>query len=192
MKDQRIMTEFRSASDTRRGIPGGSRALPGVMLLALGLVCAVWAFGYFRAEARLRRASLRLVQLVEKAEAESPVAMGLSAHRLGGQLADAAVLEYGDDGPVATGRRDIVQLFTQIRSLLARIELDGPKAAVRSSRRGEIVTRVTARYRLVSETGSVEEGEGAAELTWRKGEDGWRIERAVIRAEDGARFPGDW
>jgi len=85
-----------------------------------------------------------------------------------------------------------VQLFTQIRSLLARIALDGPKAAVRSSRRGEIVTRVAARYRLMPETGSAEEGEGSAELTWRKGEDGWQIERAVIRAEDGARFPGNW
>lgn len=192
MKDQRIMTEFRLTSGDRRGIPGGSRALPGVMLLALGLVCAVWAYGYFRAEARLRRASLRLVQLVEKAEAESPVAMGLTAHRLGGQLADGAVLEYNTGGPVATGRRDIVQLFTQIRSLLARIELDDPTAAVQSSRRGEVVTRVAASYRLVAETGSAEEGEGSAELTWRKGEDGWQIERAVIRAEDGARFPGNW
>ena len=192
MKDQRILTEPSRTAGSGQERRGGLRTLPGVMLLALGLVCAVWAYGHFRAEARLRRASLRLVQLVEKAEDETPVAMGLAAHRLGRQLADAAVLEYSDDGPVATGRRDIVQLFTQIRSLLARIALDGPKAAVRSSRRGEIVTRVAVRYRLMPETGSAEEGEGSAELTWRKGEDGWQIERAVIRAEDGARFPGNW
>lgn len=192
MKDQRILTESRQITGDRREKSGGSRTLPGVMLLALGLVCAVWAYGHFRAEARLRRASLRLVELVEKSEDESPVAMGLAGHRLGGQLADAAVLEYNTEGPVATGRRDIVQLFTQIRSLLARIALDDPKAAVRSSRRGEVVTWVTASYRLVAEAGNTEEGEGSAELTWRKGEDGWRIERAVIRAEDGARFPGNW
>ena len=57
--------------------------LPGVVLLALALVAPLWAISYFRAEARIGRATARLMRLVEKHADESPVALGLAANRLG-------------------------------------------------------------------------------------------------------------
>lgn len=182
------------SASTSGGIPSRreKRALSGVLLLALGLLIVLWAFSYYSAEARLRRASLRIVQLVEKTGDESPIALGLAARRLGQNLADDAVLDYTSHGALATGRQEIVQLFAQVRSLLAQIALDDPQVTVLSSRRGEVMIRLKARYRLVPAAGAAEEGDGSAELRWHKGDDGWRIDRATIQTEAGARFPGNW
>lgn len=191
MKDQRIINQS-VVESARSPSRGEKRALSGVLLLTLGLLIVLWAVSYYSAEARLRRASLRIVQLVEKTGNESPAALGLAAYRLGQTLADDAVLDYTSHGTLATSRQDIVQLFAQVRSLLAQIGLDDPQAAVFSSRRGEVMIRLKARYRLVPEAGAAEEGEGSAELRWHKGDDGWRIDRATIQTEAGARFPGNW
>ncbi|MDY0144884.1 MAG: hypothetical protein RBS84_02690 [Kiritimatiellia bacterium] len=168
------------------------RALSGVLLLTLALLMGLWVFSYYSTGARLRRASLRIVQLVEKTGDESPVALGLAAHRLGKNLAEDAVLDYTPHGILATGRQEIVQLFAQIRSLLAQIRLNDPQAVVLASRQGEVTIHLKARYRLVPEAGAAEEGNGSAELLWRKGADGWRIDNVTIQTEDGARFPGNW
>ena len=92
--------------------------IAGLLLLAFLLVASIWAATFFSAEARVRRASVRIVSLVEKSGGESPIALGLAANRLGKAMAADAVLELGDYGAVATGRQEIVQLFTQIRSSL--------------------------------------------------------------------------
>ena len=84
--------------------------LPGVVLLALALVAALWAISYFRAEARIGRATARLMRLVEKHADESPVALGLAANRLGKNLATNAVLELAEYGVVAMGRTEMVEL----------------------------------------------------------------------------------
>lgn len=191
MKDQRIMNV---SAPEPGGIPSRreKRALSGVLLLTLGVLIGLWAVSYYSTEARLRRMSLRLVPLVEKTEDESPLALGLAARRLGQNLADDAVVNDMTHGALATSRQDIVQLFVQVRSLLAQIGLDDPQVAVLSSRRGEVTIRLKARYRLVPEAGAAEVGDGSAELQWRKGDEGWRIERVSIQAETDARFPGNW
>ncbi|MDY0150413.1 MAG: hypothetical protein RBT03_10055, partial [Kiritimatiellia bacterium] len=135
MKDQRIMNV---SAPEPGGIPSRreKRALSGVLLLTLGVLIGLWAVSYYSTEARLRRMSLRLVPLVEKTEDESPLALGLAARRLGQNLADDAVVNDMTHGALATSRQDIVQLFVQVRSLLAQIGLDDPQVAVLSSRRG--------------------------------------------------------
>ncbi len=180
--------------------PTGSRAgaarlfghLPTVVWLALVLVAAVWAVSHFRPQARLRRATARIVRLVEKSGEESPVALGLAANRLGKSLAADIELDYNDHGVLAVGRQEVVQLFVQVRSMLARVEIQRPVLAVRTLRRGEILVQVAARYRLEHETGAPLEGEASAALHWRKGDDGWRIGRAALRTEQEPQIPDGW
>ena len=172
-----------------------ARKLPlasGVLLLALALVAGLWAASYFGAEARMVRASARVVRLAEKAGEESPVALGLAANRLGKSLAVDAVLELDEHGALATGRPEIVQVFAQVRSLMAQITFADPKLVAATVGKGAVDVRVAAHYRLEGETGDVAEGDGHAELQWRKGEDGWQIQRAVLRGAEGTRVPGGW
>ena len=163
-----------------------------VLLLAFALVASVWAAGHFSAEARMRRASARVVRLAEKTGAESPVALGLAANRLGKSLAADAVLELAGHGPLATGRKEIVQVFAQVRSLMAQIMFADPQIVAAKRGKGAVDVRVAARYRLAGETGEAAEGDGRAELQWRKGDDGWRIQRAVLHGDEAARLPGGW
>ena len=172
-----------------------ARKLPrasGVLLLALALVTGLWAAMYFGAEARMLRASARVVRLAEKAGEESPVALGLAANRLGKSLAADAVLELDEYGSMATGRQEIVQVFAQVRSLMAEITFADPKIVAVTVGKGAVDVHVAARYRLAAETGEVAEGDGHADLQWRKGEDGWRIQRAVLRGAEDTRLPGGW
>lgn len=180
--------------DSRRSEPH-ARKLPrasGVLLLALALVAGLWAASYFGAEARILRASARVVRLAEKTGEESPVALGLAANRLGKSLAVDAVLEMDEHGALATGRPEIVQVFAQVRSLMAQITFADPKLVAATVGKGAVDVRVAARYRLAGETGEVAEGDGQAELQWRKGEDGWLIQRTVLRGAEGTRVPGGW
>jgi hypothetical protein len=195
MKDQPILNAggILLRAPSSRGVgrrPGG--LLPGALVWALLLVGSLWAVAHFRPEARMRRASARLVRLVEKTGEESPVALGLAANRLGKALATDAALEMNEFGALATGRKEIVQLFAQIRSMLARIEIQRPVLVAVSPRRGEVRVRVEARYRLVPDAGAAAEGPGSADLIWRKGDEGWRIERAMLVTEPDARFPVEW
>jgi len=165
--------------------------VPRVALLALALVAAVWASAYFGAEARLRRATLRLVRLVEKEQAESPVALGLAAHRLGERLATNAVLAVEGWGVLATGRTEIVQFYANVRNALDEIALAEPKIASQVVRRGEVEIRVAARYRLAG-YGEVRAGDGRAALRWLKGDDGWRIQRAFLVPDPADAGRGSW
>lgn len=165
--------------------------VPRAAWLALGLVAAVWAAAYFGAEARLRRATLRLVRLVEKEQAESPVALGLAAHRFGERLATDAALEVDGWGVLATGRTDVVQFYATVRQTLDEIALADPKIASQVIRRGEIEIRVAARYRLAG-YGEVHVGDGRAALRWIKGDDGWRIRRAFLVPDPADAVRGSW
>ena len=158
----------------------GALVLGGAALLvAFVLVAAIWAATYWSAEARMRRATARVVRLVEKTGEESPVALGLSAHRLGAQLAVQAVLELDGYGALATGRQEIVQLYANVRNSLDAIAFENPRIASVAVRKGEIQVFVDARYRLAG-AGDAQEGDGKAVLRWVKGEDGWQIARARL------------
>ena len=166
--------------------------LPGVVLLALALVAALWAISYFRAEARIGRATARLMRLVEKHADESPVALGLAANRLGKNLATNAVLELAEYGVVATGRTEIVQIYVQVRDLLAGLEFIQPQVGVAVVRRGEVRAVVEARYRLVVAGTEPLEGSSRTELTWVKQADGWQVGRALVSGVAGQPLPGGW
>ena len=58
-------------SPTGKAANGETRRprVPRAAWLALALVAAIWASAYFGAEARLRRATARLVRLVAKEQA---------------------------------------------------------------------------------------------------------------------------
>lgn len=180
-------------SPTGKAVNGETRRprVPRATWLALALVAAVWASAFFGAEARLRRATLRLVRQTEKGQAESPVALGLSAHRFGERLAADAVLEVDGWGPIATGRTDVVQFYATVRQTLDEIALADPKIASQVVRRGEIEIRVAARYRL-SGYGEVHAGAGRAALRWLKGDDGWRIQRAFLVPDPADAARGSW
>ena len=166
--------------------------VPGALLLAFLLVSSLWVRSYFCAEARVRRATAKLVRLAEKSGPEAPVALGLSANRLGGYLSTNAVLELEGYGPLATGRKEIVQFYAQVRNELDRMEFAEPRIDAVVLRRGAANSFVEARCRFVHEAGAAWEGGGRATLLWSKGDEGWRISRAVLRPDDPAALPTGW
>lgn len=178
-------------TESARRIRAGS-AVPGAVLAAFLLVATLWAATCFSAEARVRRASARVVHLAAKPADESPVALGLAANRLGQFLAPDAVLELESVGTLAAGRAEIVSLFAQVRSALDQIEFRHPEIAAAAAGPGGVNVRVTARYRLVPGAGPAAEGDGQADLAWTRGAEGWRIARAVLRAEEGPALHGGW
>lgn len=173
------MTRIPTTADPARSRPRVSR----VLLLALALVAALWAATWFRAEARVRRATARVVRLAEKTGEESPVALGLAANRLGGWLATNAVLEVADSGEWAADRQEIVRLFVQVRNSFETVVFENPRIATTVPRRGEIRAEVSAHYRLVAAGVPVAEGDGHAALRWIKGPDGWTIARASLQPD---------
>ena len=175
-------------SEAKKRLP----LVSGVVLLAFALVAALWASSYFSAEARVRRATARIVQLVQKAQAEAPVSLGLSANRLGGYLALDATLELEGYGLLATGRKEIVQVYVQIRNSFQQVEFSGSRIAAVSMGAGEMRSSVAARYRFVAEGGEVLAGNGQATLRWIKGEEGWQIAAAALKPDPAASIPKDW
>ena len=182
------MTTTTLNATTSRRLP----LLPGALGLALALVAVLWAASYFRAEARVRRATARIVRLVQKEGAESPVALGLSANRLGDQLAPDAVLELDGSATLATERQEIVQIYVQIRNAFRTIEVADPRIVAVSQGAGEVHAFVDARYRFVAEGGEAFDGDGKATLRWIKGKDGWRIAHARLTPDPTVSVPKDW
>lgn len=175
-----------------RGRPGGTVWLSGAVALAFVLVAAIWAFGHFGPEARVRRATLRVAEMAGKSGEESPVALGLAANRFGKELAAEAELDLEPYGTIARGRKEIVQLFAQIRSSSDVVAFDRTAVAVGRTREGEVWARVEARYRFDFSGGGGMAGNGTAELLWRKEKEGWRIARAALRPDPGSSPGGDW
>ena len=183
------MTRMPMSTSPRRRLP----VVPGVAILALVLVASIWAATYFSAEARMRRATARVVRLVEKSAEESAVALGLSASRLGDFLAADAVLALEGYGPLATGRSEIVQLYANVRNSLEIISFENPRISAVAVRGGEVQAFVDARYRLASvAAGAAQEGDGKATLHWAKGADGWQIVRANLTPDPAAAVSGNW
>ncbi len=182
------MSTANAPSDRRNARP----LVSGAVFLAFVLVASAWVASTFSAEARVRRATARMVDLVEKEGEESPVSLGLSANRLGKLMATNAVLEAEDYGPLATGRADIVQVFAMVRDSLSRIELSDPEIATARIRDGEVAAAVEVRYRLVPKAGGAAEGEGRAELRWNKGQEGWQVSHALLKVGEGASLPEGW
>jgi ketosteroid isomerase-like protein len=166
--------------------------VPGAGLLALALVASIWAATFFGAEARVRRATTRVVALAEKSGAESPVALGLAAQRLGQYLATNAVLELKDYGALATGRQEIVSLFAQIRASLALVAFAHPTVVAAKVGPRRVNAHVAARYRLTSDSGEEAAGDGQADLLWAKGKDGWQIVRAQLYPDEQDALSGGW
>ena len=162
--------------------------VPRVVVLGFTLVCCVWLAAYFSPEARIRRATLRLVQLVEKNGVESELALGLSANRLGASLAADAELDWAGYGALASGRTEIVQLYATVRKMLETIAVTDPQIATVKIRAGGIHAFVVAHYRVVG-AGEERSGEAKVELHWRKGDSGWQIEFAGMTLE-GLDLPG--
>ena len=172
--------------------PGkGLPLVPGAVLLAFVLVAALWATTYFGAEARMRRATARVVRLVQKEGAESPVALGLSANRLGNVLATNAVLELEGYGILATGRPEIVQLYATLRNSLDEIAFERPRISAVAERRGAVAAIVEARYRLAG-GGETQAGAGKAALHWAKGADGWQIAKAALTPDPASAGKRSW
>ncbi len=165
--------------------------VPAAVLLAFALVASIWVATCFGAEARIRRATTRMVRLVEKQGEESSVALGLSAHRLGKLLASGAVLELDGYGPLATGRAETVQLYANIRNSLQIVSFEDPRITAVAVRRGEVRAFVSARYRLAG-GGESQEGDGKATLHWAKGEDGWQLVRAVLTPDPSSAVSKGW
>ncbi len=190
MKHQTIFQADSHKSDRSPHRRRLDKALPGVMLLALVLVASIWALRHFSAENRMRRATIRIVRLVEKSEDESPVALARVANRLSSQLAATVELDFDGAGILTRGRSETVQLFVQVRSNSESLSLENPQVGAIPVRRGEVRVLVKARYRLTWAGGSGVEGEGTADLLWRKTDDGWRIVQVRIRDENRSRVPG--
>lgn len=172
--------------------PGRSLpVVPGAVLLAFVLVASIWGVTYWGAEARMRRATVKVVRLVEKKGEESPVALGLSAHRLGNMLATNAVLELESYGALATGRQEIVQLYANVRNSLDAISFEHSRISMVVRRRGAIEAFVEAHYRLAG-SGESQEGDGHATLHWAKGADGWQIARATLTPDPASAGKPNW
>ena len=169
----------------------GRLLLPGAVLLAYVLVASLWAVAYFGTEARMRRATARVVRLVQKEGPESPVALGLSANRLGKLLATNAVLELESCGTLATGRQEIVQLYATVRNSLDEIAFENPRISAIAARRGDVRAIVDARYRLAG-AGEAQTGVGKAALQWVKGADGWQIARAKLTPDPASAGKRSW
>ncbi|HAL92904.1 MAG TPA: hypothetical protein DCM68_07770 [Verrucomicrobia bacterium] len=182
------MTKMPTPSNPKKRLPW----VPGAVLLAFALVGALWASTHFSAEARVRRATARIVRLVQKEGAEAPVSLGLSANRLGKFLSTNAVLELEGFGPLAAGRNEIVQFYAQVRNSFLQIGLADPRIVAVALRRGEVQSFVDARYRFAENGGQEFSGEGKATLLWRKGGDGWQISRATLRADERTALPKGW
>ena len=148
----------------------------GVAALALALLAGLWAWSHFRAEARVRRATERIVRLMQKTAAEAPVALGLSGHRLGAHLAQEAVVEVEGSRVFLTGRPEVVQFHVQVRDACERIEFTEDRISVSAAAGG----------------GAEIAGRGQAELRWIRGEDGWRIGRARLTPDPRAALPEGW
>ncbi len=168
----------------KTNVPRRRSRVPTTIGLAVILLAGLWATAYLGAEARVRRATAQIVRLVEKKADESPVALGLDAHRLGGYLGASAGLTLEGWGQLAANRQEIVQLFTQTRQSFAVISFAQPVIATDGPRPGEVRARVSARYRLADASGEAVEGRGRAELRWVKGPNGWRIEQATLWTSD--------
>lgn len=176
----------------RRALKRREAMLPGVMALALGLVALLWAVSHFSPEARIRRASSRIVRWTSKEAAESPVAAGLAANRFGALLTGDMQLEFDGIGTIASGRQPTVQLFAQVRATFTQMEFIRPAVSTRTLQRGEILAVVNARYRWTADGIAPLEGEGTAELVWRRTDEGWRIARAVLSTDQAYALPREW
>ena len=132
------MAGMTSAADSGRR----RMLVPGTMLLAFGLVAAIWAFTYFSPEARVRRATAKAVALAQKAGPESPVALGLAANRFGDLLALNAGLEIEGWGQIAATRQEIVQVFVQVRDTFEQISFSDPKLITVKMPDGGVEARV--------------------------------------------------
>lgn len=182
------MTTTIPRATTSRRLP----RLPGVLALALALVAGFWAASYFRAEARVRRATARIVRRVQKEGAESPVSLGLSANRLGDHLATDAVLVLDGSATLATGRQEIVQIYVQVRNAFRTIAFADPRIVAVSQGDGEVHAFVDARYRFMAEGGEAFKGDGKAMLRWIKGADGWQIAHARLTPDPTGSVPKGW
>ena len=181
------MPQTSTSPNPGKGLP----LVPGAVLLAFVLVASLWAATYFGTEARMRRATARVMRLVQKEGPDSPVALGLSANRLGNQLATNAVLELEGYGVLATGRPEIVQLYANVRNSLDEIAFENPRISAIAARRGDVRAIVDARYRLAG-AGEAQTGVGKAALQWVKGADGWQIARAKLTPDPASAGKRSW
>lgn len=165
------------------GLNSSSRGWRGlgamVVLAGLGLA-TIWATHYFGTEARLTRATQRLIRVTEKKEPESAVTLALAADRFGKMLTADAVLILPHAGAVATGRQEIIALFVQTRSALTTITFARPRLQVQKVGPSSIRVHVRAHvYLAVPGEGTLQE-DGRAQLIWRKKSNGWRVARAEL------------
>lgn len=164
----------------------------GAVLLAFGLVAVIWALNYFSPEARVRRATARVVALVQKTGDESPVALGVTANRFGDLLGVNATLEIDDWGVIVSQRSEIVQMFLQVRDTFKRVSLMEPKIATTVKKGGGVTAFVSAHYRFAPINDQVIEGDGNATLQWGKNDEGWQIQHAVLHPDPHQTLPGGW
>jgi len=166
--------------------------LPGVVVLIVAGIITLWAVHYFSAEARVRRATVRLIEAVEKTGEESPIVLGLAANRLGKSLATHMVLSLDEVGLRTSGRQETVQLFAQIRQSVDVMTFDNPQLMIEKSGKDRVNAHVIAQVRLVGASAEAYTGKGEAALEWVKGKDGWQIVRAVLQAAEGTKLPKGW
>ena len=154
-------------------------------ILAFALVAGIWAAVRFSPVQRVRRASERIVEMARKSQDEAPMAIALAASRFGKELGGGAVLELEPHGEIARGRQEVLQLFAQVRSQFDRIAFENASYIIQQKHPDEIEVRISVRYRFESGPGPAQSGTGTADLTWRKQDKGWLIDRAAIQDESG-------
>jgi len=166
--------------------------IPGVVILAIVFVVCLWGIHYFGAEARVHRATARVVRTVEKTGEESPISLGLAANRLGKVLATDVVLALDGIGTLTTGRQETVQLFAQIRQSMKSMTFADPAITVAPVGPERMQARVVAHYRFDPGMGEATAGEGVAQLVWLKGKDGWQLVEVALQTEEGTVLPKGW
>lgn len=175
---------------------GFSAARTAALALAAGALVAgaAWIAHWFSPGARLARRTLALAATLELDAAPLPP---LDAARrllaVEGALAPDAVAEFAWDGDSwsVEGRREIKDLHAALLAEAPRVSLhlDGLRA-VAAGRPGPdaVDTEASAGLRVSGE-GSDWRGPLHVTIRWRRGEDGWRIVHAAVRAETEEGFP---
>ena len=171
----------------------GWRGLCAVVLMAGVGLAAMVGIRHFSTEARLTRATQRLIHITEKEGPESAVSLARAADNFGKFLATNAVLTASEFGALATGRQEMVSLFAQTRSSLNSIAFPDPRLQLKRLAPGEVRVEVRARFRFDVPGEGMMQDSGVADLLWRKTSDGWRLVNAELSLQESdlpaAAFP---
>ncbi len=129
------------------------------------------------------RATQKLATVVEKPEAEeSTLALGLAVRHIEGVLHPEAELDVSGAYFIRLdGRREIVQLFANIRAHTQSLLLTNRRAGIVDKMKNEITAHIDVDFALHFADLN-EAGRAGATVYWEKTDAGWKIRRLEIVA----------